>query len=54
MPNEKEIKNGIHEFTPDACVPEKSERPFQIVFIDFGMALILLAVLSFLWGMRKS
>jgi predicted unusual protein kinase regulating ubiquinone biosynthesis (AarF/ABC1/UbiB family) len=41
LPIEKEIKNGIREFTPDACVPEKSERPFQIVFIDFGMTAVI-------------
>jgi predicted unusual protein kinase regulating ubiquinone biosynthesis (AarF/ABC1/UbiB family) len=41
LPSEKEIKNGITEFAPNACVPEESDRPFQIVFIDFGMTAVI-------------
>jgi predicted unusual protein kinase regulating ubiquinone biosynthesis (AarF/ABC1/UbiB family) len=41
LPSEKEIKNGITEFAPNACVPEASDRPFQIVFIDFGMTAVI-------------
>jgi len=41
LPTEKEIKSGISEFTPQTCVPEKSARSFQIVFIDFGMTAVV-------------
>jgi predicted unusual protein kinase regulating ubiquinone biosynthesis (AarF/ABC1/UbiB family) len=41
LPTAKEIKAGIKAFAPNAHVPEQANRPFQIVFIDFGMTAII-------------
>ena len=41
LPTEKEMKDGITAFAPSEHVPEKPNRPFQIVFIDFGMTAIV-------------
>lgn len=37
MPVAEEIEAGISGFLPDDPVPPRPNRPFQIVFIDFGM-----------------
>lgn len=37
MPVAEEIEKGIIAFAPGEPVPYKRNRPFQIVFIDFGM-----------------
>lgn len=37
LPLPEEIEIGVAEFPPGAVVPYAENRPFQIVFIDFGM-----------------
>ncbi|OQY57447.1 MAG: hypothetical protein B6245_16950 [Desulfobacteraceae bacterium 4572_88] len=38
LPHPDEIEAGITDFAPGDPVPYKHERPFQVVFVDFGMA----------------
>jgi predicted unusual protein kinase regulating ubiquinone biosynthesis (AarF/ABC1/UbiB family) len=38
LPTEEERMAGIAGFDPGEAVPEVESRPFQLVFIDFGMA----------------
>jgi len=38
LPHPDEIEAGITDFKPDDPVPYHQDRPFQIVFVDFGMA----------------
>ncbi|MFO8084025.1 MAG: AarF/UbiB family protein [Desulfobacterales bacterium] len=41
MPTQEEIDAGIKNFAPGDPVPYQSERPFKIVFVDFGMAVAI-------------
>jgi predicted unusual protein kinase regulating ubiquinone biosynthesis (AarF/ABC1/UbiB family) len=41
LPTVEESKAGVVEFSPDDRVSYQSERPFQIVFVDFGMAVAI-------------
>ncbi|MBF0224778.1 MAG: AarF/ABC1/UbiB kinase family protein [Desulfobacterales bacterium] len=37
LPTEEEIAKGIIDFRPNDNVPYSKDRPFRIVFVDFGM-----------------
>ncbi|MEM7347528.1 MAG: AarF/UbiB family protein, partial [Chloroflexota bacterium] len=41
LPTEEETAAGRAHFLPDEPVPHVKDRPFQIVFIDFGMTVIV-------------
>jgi predicted unusual protein kinase regulating ubiquinone biosynthesis (AarF/ABC1/UbiB family) len=41
LPSPSEIENGLTEFEPHDSVPEEAGRPFQIVFVDFGMTAVM-------------
>jgi predicted unusual protein kinase regulating ubiquinone biosynthesis (AarF/ABC1/UbiB family) len=41
LPDAGEIKNGVEAFAPGEKVPFLQGRPFQIVFIDFGMTAVI-------------
>jgi len=41
LPHPEESTEGRQGFSPGDAVPYKKERPFQIVFIDFGMTAII-------------
>jgi predicted unusual protein kinase regulating ubiquinone biosynthesis (AarF/ABC1/UbiB family) len=41
LPTIEESKAGVVEFKPDDPVSYQSGRPFQIVFVDFGMAVTI-------------
>jgi len=41
LPTLEESKVGVVEFLPGNQVPYQSGRPFQIVFVDFGMAVTI-------------
>ena len=41
LPLEGEIAAGIHQFSPGDLPVACDERPFQIVFIDFGMTAVI-------------
>jgi predicted unusual protein kinase regulating ubiquinone biosynthesis (AarF/ABC1/UbiB family) len=38
LPTPEESKAGVDEFSPGDPVPYQAGRPFQIIFVDFGMA----------------
>ncbi|QTA91431.1 ABC1 kinase family protein [Desulfonema magnum] len=38
LPHPDEIEAGITDFGPGDVVPYKPDRPFQLVFVDFGMS----------------
>jgi predicted unusual protein kinase regulating ubiquinone biosynthesis (AarF/ABC1/UbiB family) len=41
LPVESEIQAGIEGFAPGETVPSVEQRPFQLVFIDFGMTAVV-------------
>ena len=41
LPTPEELKAGLAEFSPGDSVPYQSGRPFQIAFVDFGMAVTI-------------
>ncbi len=41
LPAKEELERGIDHFTPGEPVPFQPERPFKIVFVDFGMAVAI-------------
>jgi hypothetical protein len=41
LPTAEESEAGVVEFSPGDPVPYQSGRPFQIVFVDFGMAVTI-------------
>ena len=41
LPHPEEIEAGLVEFRPDTPVPCIPDRPFQLVFVDFGMAVTI-------------
>ncbi|MDM8522094.1 AarF/UbiB family protein [Desulfococcaceae bacterium HSG8] len=41
LPHPDEIEAGITDFEPDARVSYKPDRPFQLVFVDFGMSVTI-------------
>ncbi len=41
LPHPDEIAAGVTDFKPDDPVPYKPDRPFQIVFVDFGMVAVI-------------
>ncbi len=41
LPLEEEIDAGIHAFCPGDSPADCRDRPFQIVFIDFGMTAVI-------------
>jgi len=41
LPTADEVKAGIGGFAPGEPVPYESDRPFQLVFIDFGMTAVI-------------
>ena len=41
LPDAEEQKSGITSFSPTDVVPYKADRPFQVVFVDFGMVAVI-------------
>lgn len=41
LPHTDEIEAGVTGFGPDDPVPYKPNRPFQLVFVDFGMSVAI-------------
>jgi predicted unusual protein kinase regulating ubiquinone biosynthesis (AarF/ABC1/UbiB family) len=41
MPTEAELEQGLTEFSPGEVVEHQTDRPFQVVFVDFGMVTVI-------------
>ncbi len=41
LPHPDEIEAGVTGFAPDDPVPHKPGRPFQLIFVDFGMSVTI-------------
>lgn len=41
LPSPEETANGVTAFAPGESVPMVDDRPFQLIFIDFGMTAII-------------